>query len=157
DRTVRVWDAAGGAELACLRIEDPGVWSRCWSSDGGSWEVHAVGAVAFAAAGRHVLTPSQGARGRRWGPAARARRRTPEGVADFQAAAAGSQWQAFLRGDVLEVESVETGAVVARAPCPRSLSPTRAPVGRPDSRAWAWAVGRHLYFWALRDREEPPG
>jgi hypothetical protein len=58
-----------------------------------------------------------------------------------------------VRGDVLEVESFETGAVVARVPCPRSLVAEPTPVTRQDSRAWATTIGPHLYFWALRGRE----
>ena len=148
DRTVRVWDAASAVELARLHIADPGVWSRGWSSDGGSWEVHAVAGVAFSADGRHLLTLSERDRIRVWDPATGACLRTDRGVGDFRAVAAGAPWRGFLRGDVLEVESPER-KVVARAPHPRGLLSRGAPVTRPDGRAWAAALGRHLYFWAL--------
>jgi WD40 repeat protein len=157
DRTVRVWEATSGGELACLRIEDPGVWSRRWSSDGTTSEVHAVWGVAFSADGRHILTLSERDRIRVWDPATGACLRTHEGVGDCRALAAGLPWLAFLRGGMLEVESAESGVVVARIPHPSDLGNATAPVSRPDGRAWAAAVGRHLYFWALRSGGAPPG
>jgi hypothetical protein len=135
--------------MACLRIEDPGVWSTSWSSDGGTRELHAVGAVAFSADGRQVLTLSERKRLRVWDPATGACVRTREGVGDFHAIATGDPWQAFLRGGVLEVESCQDRAVVARAPHPQSLTFGKGPVSHPDSRAWAAAVDRHLHFYAL--------
>jgi WD40 repeat protein len=83
DRTVRVWDWEGEAELACLRMEDPGVWSRGWTSVGGSWEVHAISAVAFSADGKHVLTLSERDRIRVFDPVTGLCPRTLQGVGHF--------------------------------------------------------------------------
>jgi WD40 repeat protein len=151
DRTVRVWDWEGEEELACLRIEDPGVWSHGWSRDGGCWEVHALSAVAFSADGKHVLTLSERDRIRVFDPATGLCLRTLQGVGNFKAVAASSPWQAFLRGGVLEVES-SAGEVIARVPYPRGLIPPQPPVTRPDGQAWAGALGRRLYFFALCGR-----
>jgi len=152
DQTVLVWDAVGGKQLACLRIEDPGIWSRGWSSERGNWAVHAVAAVAFSADGRYVLTLSERNRVRFWDPTTSDCVRTIEGEGDFPALAAGLPCQAFLRGGALEVESFEARTVIACVPHPRSLIPRKAPISHPDGRAWAAAIGRHLYFWALSSK-----
>jgi WD40 repeat protein len=149
DRTVRVWDAASGTELHCLRVEDCGIWSTSWSSDGTHSETHAFSAVAFSADGRHILTLSGRDCIRLWDVAAGSCLQTIAGEGDIQAVAAGLPWQAFLRGDVLEVESAQTRDVVARVPYSRVLGARKPPVARPDGQAWAGTVNGHLFFWEL--------
>ncbi len=154
DRTVRIWNAADGLELACLRLADPGIWSRMWHSDGRTEEIHAVGAVAFTADGGRILTLSDGDRLRIWDPATRECVRSVHGVVDVRAVAAGSPWAAFLRDGMVEVEEGATGTIVARAPAPRNLGGHARPVTRPDGRAWAYAPN-HLYFWSLQGGSGP--
>jgi WD40 repeat protein len=149
DRTVRVWDAVSGAERSCLRIEDCGVWSSSWSSDGTHTETHAVGDVAFSASGGHILTLSGRDRIRRWDPATGICLQTIEGEGDIGAVAAELPWQAFLRGGELEVELAATRKVIASVAYPRALGYRKPPVARPGGRAWAGAVNHRLFLWVL--------
>jgi WD40 repeat protein len=156
DKTVRTWDSAGGTELTCFRIGDPGVYSSGCSTEKGDYVIPGVSAVAFTADEQHIVTLSRSGTSfisethitRVWDERSGACLKTLQGMGSFPAVCAGSRWQAIIRDAEVEITSAETGQVVGWFPAALP-SLTAQPAGR----IWAGSSGKHMYHFALEGSE----
>jgi len=172
DGTVRVWDAATGAEIACLRGHEGIVWSvvfdptgrrlaSCADSTVRVWDT-ATGAeisrlhghedsilsVAFDPTGRRLAKGDGGAT-RLWDAESweclEVFSRTDEGYATAeQAAAVAFAWRALPRGLETVIEPKAGGEAIAW------FSPALSHVStHPSGRMWAGSAGNHVYLIRL--------
>ena len=138
---MRVWDAATGAELACLRGHDGGVDS-----------------VAFDRAGRRIVSGSWGDQTVRvWDAATGDCLEVIPGFGDVAAIAAPASvfpWRAMSRNLETVIEPASGGEAVAWFPAALMHHATH-----PSGRIWAGSVGNHLYLIRLEGDPDsiPPG
>jgi WD40 repeat protein len=155
DGTVRVWDAASGAELACLSGHESAVSSVAFSPDGkrivsGSWDDTAR---VWDAASGACLEVIQGGgipirKAAEPGPYSifqQSRTAIINDVPTIAAGAATSLWRVLGRGLEAVIELASINEAVAWFPATLSEEVTRHPSGR----IWAWPVGKDLYVIQL--------
>jgi WD40 repeat protein len=139
DRTVRVWDAATGAELSCLRGHESGVNS-----------------VAFERAGGRVVSGSYDRTVRVWDAATGACLEVIKGAGDVVAIGEGFHeagefpWRALNRGNETVIEPAAGGEPIAWFPAPLRYISTH-----PSRRIWAGSVANHVYIIQLEGEPEP--
>ena len=130
DKTVRVWDAASGAELACLRGH-------------GGW----VDSVAFDREGRRIVSRSWDGTVRLWDAATGDCLEVIQGSGDVAAIAAPASvfpWRAMSRNLETVIEPASGGEAIAWFPTALEHHATH-----PSGRIWAGSVGKHLYLIRL--------
>jgi hypothetical protein len=176
DRTVRVWDAASGAERRVLRGHEGLVNSVAVSADGttivsGSWDrtvrvwdaasgaqrrvLHGhekwVEGVAVSADGTTIVSESDD-KTRVWNAASGECREVIQGTGDVKAIAAGPSrfpFRALRRGLETVIEDAATATPVARFPVPLDDISTF-----PNGRAWVGTIANHLYIITLGGGED---
>lgn len=152
DSTIRIWDTSSGKQVACLQVDDPGVWQEGWSASEGEWKRFAVVDIAFTPDGTRLFTISL-PRGvlserierelREWDLEHAECRRSRIGFADHRAAAANLDWQAYIRGAEIEIQTANGRSI---AWLPLSVG---AVISHSSGRIWTGSVGTHLYLFAL--------
>jgi WD domain, G-beta repeat len=136
DKTVRLWDAASGAELACLR-----------------GHTNSVDAVAFSADDKRLVSEGGGTV-RVWDAHNGACLDVIQGEGDVAAIAGGAArfpWRALRRDAQMVIEEAVTGKAIAS-----SLASPRIILTHPAGRAWAmttWNSG-HLHGFHLEGAQE---
>jgi len=178
DKTVRVWDAVSGDEQAVLRGHNGNVLSVAFSADGrriisGSADVtirvwdaksHAMLAVlgnrvgcvygvCDSADGRRIVSDSQDGTIRVWDARSGDCLEIIEGSGDMKAIAAGVSkfpLRAIARVHATTIEQAEDGKPIAWFPIALAHIVTH-----PSGRAWAGAVGSHVYIIRLEGVLDP--
>ena len=140
DSTVRVWDAASGAELACLRGHDESVTS-----------------VAFDREGRRIVSGSWDKTVRVWDAASGDCLEVIPGSGDVAAIAAPASlfpWRAMSLILEMVIEPASGGEAVAWFPAALEHL-----ASHPSGRIWAGSVANHLYLIRLEVGPDsiPPG
>jgi hypothetical protein len=179
DRTVRVWDAASGAELLCLRGHEHVVYSiafspngrrlaggsddgrvRVWDADSGAELLHLRGhdrlvyRVGFSSDGRRLVSKSADRTERVWDASSGRCLGVTQGRGGQAAADPGEPdlpWQATPSQLETVIESTASGKAVAWFPLAlRSLA------AHPSGRAWAGASATEVCLFTLEGAGESP-
>ncbi len=168
DKTVRIWDARSGAQLAVLRGHKSDVLAVDFSTNGtrivsGSsdstvrlWDAstgeelavlhgheRAVHDVVFSSDGRRIVSEGDNTI-RVWDVQSGKCLEVIQGDGDVRAIAAGLPWRALARGLEIVIETVETGAEIARFPIVFEHMRTH-----PSARTWIGSDVNHLYIITL--------
>jgi WD40 repeat protein len=136
DKSVRVWDAASGAELACLSGHEEPVTSVAFSADGG-----------------RIVSGSLDNSVRVWDAASGECLEGIEGTGDVEAIAAGNDqrpYRALARSGETVIEDGRSGAIIAVFPIELDSITTHR-----SGRQWAGAVGNHVYLLVLEGDPSP--
>ena len=171
DQTVRVWDAASGTELACLRGHDSAVNCVSFDREGrrivsGSWDKmvrvwdaasaelaclrghdNTVWSVAFDREGRRIVSGSYDHTVRVWDAATGDCLEVIQGFGDVAAIAAPASvfpWRAMSQYLNTVIEPASGGEAVAWFPAALGHLATH-----PSGRIWAGSVRKHLYLIRL--------
>jgi WD40 repeat protein len=138
DNTVRLWDAATGAELACLRGHESTVRS-----------------VAFDPSGRRLASKSDGGETRIWDAQSGECLEVLQGPGEVSALVAGAAgtlaWRAMTRGLETVIEPAVGGPAIAWFSVALENITTH-----PSGRIWAGTVGNHLYMIQLEGASPVP-
>jgi WD40 repeat protein len=134
DRTVRIWDAASGAERACFRGHAHWVKSVEWSPDG-----------------RRIVSGSVDQTVRVWDAASGECLEVIEDSGGVAVVAESRSWWGG-KGHETQIKSTAGGAPLAWFPAALEDITTH-----PSGRIWAGTVDKHLYIIQLEGASPVPG